>query len=109
MIEPTYKSQIKKKKPPFDFQNVKLPNLYFCPYPEIRAQLNWLKMRNSRVSLTNAMKSVKNKKYRQTRNNPDFTDSYMDLFVFDCPNLNIFHSMTVIIKEYNKRAIREVR
>ena len=104
MTEPTYKSKIKKKKPPFDFKNVKVPNLYFCPFPEIRAQLNILKMRNSRVSLTNAMNSVKSKKCRQTRNNHNFTDSYMDLFVFDCPKLAIFHAVVKLIKEYNSKA-----
>lgn len=104
LIEPTYRSQIKKKKPHYDTNKISVSDLYFCPNPAARESLRIIKMRNSRVSLKNAMDSLKKDKYRQTRNNPYFTDSYMDLFIFNCPSVALLHNIVLKTRKYNKWA-----
>jgi hypothetical protein len=103
LSEATIKSKIKKSKPRINFKNLVVPDLYFCPHIELRDKLNVLKMRNSRFSLTNVVNSLKKEKYRQARNNPDFTDNYMDLHIFECPNLKIFHAIICKVREYNEK------
>lgn len=78
--------------------------MYFCPYPETREKLNIIKMRNSRVSLAKAMNALKHKKYGQTRNNPNFTDTYLDLFYFESPNLKLFHTIIQKVMDFNQAA-----
>ena len=46
LVEPTYGSKIKKQKPPFEFKNVKVTDLYFCPYPVAREKLKVIKNYN---------------------------------------------------------------
>ena len=59
LTEPTYRSQIKKKKPHYETNKISVSDLYFCPNPAARESLRIIKMRNSRVSLKNAMDSLK--------------------------------------------------
>lgn len=61
-------------------------------------------MRNSRVSLGRAMKDLKKKKFGQTRNNPNFTDTYMDLFYFECPNPRLFKAIIDKVNQHNQKA-----
>ena len=104
LIEPTNRSQVKKKKPNYEVKKIIVSDLYFWPNPDTRRSLKIIKMRNSRVSLKNAMDSLKQDKYRQTRNNPCFTDVYMDLFIFKWPSVALLHNIIRKVLYYNKWA-----
>lgn len=98
---------IKKKKPTYEVSKINVSDLFFCPNTNIRNKLNVIKMRNSRFSLANVQKSLKQDKYRQTRNNPNFTDSYMDFYIFKCDSVELFHNIIRHVHRYNKNALEQ--
>jgi hypothetical protein len=55
-----------------------------------------------------ATKALRSKKYRQTRNNPDFTDDYMtQIMLFEAPTVRVFQSLVLKIIEIIRKRYRQ--
>ena len=137
LSEATYGSKIKKQKRPFDFENVKVTDLYYCANPEVRQKLKFLKVKSSLVprladnpepnsagsanQAQNQQKIAKEKGIEavgskistskspksgliksRLRNNPFFTDPYLDLLCFECPDITLYHNIIRQIMKYNR-------